>query len=164
MADRPVIRIASAALAAVHEAARAGYPEECCGFLYGRVDPRGEREVVRAVAADNGSADNRARRYAIGPDAVRRAERDAASDGLEIVGFYHSHPDHPAEPSRTDLEQAWPWFTSLIGPVARAVTAGNAEEKAAALLGVPRARCRAHVVQHARRNADHRAVSHGSVA
>jgi proteasome lid subunit RPN8/RPN11 len=118
MADRPVIRIAAPALDAVRAAARAGYPEECCGFLFGQPGGNGApRDVQRAVAADNGSEANRARRYAIGPDAVRNAERAAAAAGLEVVGFYHSHPDHPAEPSRFDLEHAWPWYTYLIVPV-----------------------------------------------
>jgi proteasome lid subunit RPN8/RPN11 len=117
MADGAVIRIAAAALATARAAARAHYPEECCGFLLGRAAANGAREVRRAVGADNGSADNRARRYAIGPDAVRRAERAAAEDSLEVVGFFHSHPDHPAEPSRFDLDHAWPWYTYLIVPV-----------------------------------------------
>jgi proteasome lid subunit RPN8/RPN11 len=117
MADRAVIRIAPGALDDVRAAARAGYPEECCGFLFGHAGTDGTRDVRHAVAADNGSDENRARRYAIGPEAVRRAERAAADAGLEVVGFYHSHPDHPAEPSRFDLEHAWPWYTYLIVPV-----------------------------------------------
>jgi proteasome lid subunit RPN8/RPN11 len=118
MAERAMIRMSAGALAAVRDAACAGYPDECCGFLFGRHDASRGRTVVRAVAAANGSAENRARRYVIGPDDVRRAERAAADDGLDVVGFFHSHPDHPAEPSTFDLDHAWPWYTYVIVPVA----------------------------------------------
>jgi len=53
----------------------------------------------------------------VGPDEYRRAERHASDTGLEIVGFYHSHPDHPAEPSAFDLEHAWPNLSYAIQSV-----------------------------------------------
>jgi proteasome lid subunit RPN8/RPN11 len=119
-----VIRIRATVLAEIRDAARATYPEECCGILLGRAGENGERRVARALAMVNDSEENRARRYLIDGDDVRNAERSAAHEGLEVVGFYHSHPDHPAEPSRFDLEHSWPWYVYLIVPV-RAAEPGS---------------------------------------
>ena len=82
--------------------------------------------VARAVAAENERAEEQAgergRRYLIGPEAVLRADRAARAEGLGIVGYYHSHPDHPAVPSAFDREHAWAGVSYLIVPV----TAGKA--------------------------------------
>lgn len=94
------------------------YPEECCGALLGRaVD--GRRRVARAVPIYNGRDDERRRRYLIGPEDVLVVEDAAERAGLDVLGFYHSHPDHPAVPSRFDREHAWPWYTYIIVPVER---------------------------------------------
>lgn len=105
-------------LAAVRAHGRAAYPEEGCGVLLGRATPGGNAvEAVLPVA--NRRADAR-RRYAIGPDDYRRAERAARTRGLDVVGFYHSHPDHPARPSATDLAEAtFPGYTYVIVAVAQ---------------------------------------------
>ena len=90
------------------------YPEEGCGFLLGAVEDG--TNVVRAIRrVDNRQDENRERRYLITPADYREAQREAAAEDLDIVGFYHSHPDHPAEPSETDLEQAtFPGYTYVI--------------------------------------------------
>lgn len=92
----------------------ATYPEECCGFLLGH--PTEDTNVVVALhRAENQREENRERRFLITPADYLAASRRADDRGLEIVGFYHSHPDHPARPSQTDLEEAtFPGFTYVI--------------------------------------------------
>lgn len=92
----------------------ATYPEECCGFLLGTTDEG--RNRVRAIRrVDNRQSSNRERRYTIAPDDYRAAHQEAEAQGLDIVGFYHSHPDHPARPSETDLAEAtFPGYTYVI--------------------------------------------------
>jgi proteasome lid subunit RPN8/RPN11 len=90
---------------AIRAHGESGYPEEICGFLLGTV--RDGTNVVTAIErVDNEQDTNRERRYLIPPDAFRAAQRTASEQGLAIVGIYHSHPDHPAQPSETDLKQA----------------------------------------------------------
>ena len=90
------------------------YPEEGCGFLLGTVDEAGNRVAdVQRVA--NRQPENRERRYQITADDYRAAQKQAHDHGLDVVGFYHSHPDHPAHPSQTDLDEAtFPGYTYVI--------------------------------------------------
>ncbi len=93
--------------------ARRRYPEEGCGLLLGR-----DGRLVSAVAVPNGApAEERRTRYLLSPGAYRRAEQQARTDGLEVLGVFHSHPDHPPEPSPTDLAEAWPEWVYVIVPV-----------------------------------------------
>jgi proteasome lid subunit RPN8/RPN11 len=87
------------------------YPAECCGVLAGRVD--GLKEVVRLVPVANRRTDD-PYRYLISPDDLRRITAELSSSGLEVLGFYHSHPDHPAAPSAFDVDHAWPWYSYII--------------------------------------------------
>ncbi|NIW35068.1 MAG: hypothetical protein GWN32_00315, partial [Gemmatimonadetes bacterium] len=112
-----MVQIDDSELRAILSEARMSYPEECCGALLGRVDGGAGRRVVRAVGIFNRRRDQRRRRYLIGPDDVRTVEDAAARGGLDVLGFYHSHPDHPAIPSAFDRDHAWPWYTYLIVPV-----------------------------------------------
>ena len=90
------------------------YPEECCGFLIGRMGRDGN-EVQAARRAVNRNEGRRNDRYIISPDDYRAAEKAAADMNLDVVGMYHSHPDHPARPSQTDLETAtFPGYTYVI--------------------------------------------------
>ncbi|HEY8257298.1 MAG TPA: M67 family metallopeptidase [Gemmatimonadales bacterium] len=89
------------------------YPAECCGVLAGRIVDGAVKEVVRLAPAVNRRTDD-PHRYLIVPDDLRRLEAELASEGLEIVGYYHSHPDHPAAPSAFDAEHAWPWYSYVI--------------------------------------------------
>lgn len=94
------------------------YPEEGCGVLVGR-DDGALRTVERVVAFGNQREDSRGNRYLITPEQILVAEREARDDGLDVLGFFHSHPDHPALPSAFDLEHAWPYYTYLIVSVER---------------------------------------------
>ena len=89
------------------------YPHECCGFLYGRVSGE-ERYITELRMQSNEREDSRENRFLISPDEFMQAERYARKTGLDMLGVYHSHPDHPAIPSEFDREHAWPWYTYLI--------------------------------------------------
>lgn len=130
-----MIRIEPEALAAIRRHGESAYPEECCGALLGRVESLC-RQVSVALQLDNASEAERRRRFRIDPDAYRRAESAAATEGLELVGFYHSHPDHPARPSAYDLEHALPWHSYVV----LAVAGGAAAECTAWLLAPDRSR------------------------
>ena len=95
----------------------AAYPAECCGVLVGRTEA-GAKEVLRLSPAVNRRTDD-PHRYLIAPDDLRRLEAEVRAAGLEIVGYYHSHPDHPAVPSAFDAEHAWPWYSYLIVQIDR---------------------------------------------
>jgi cysteine synthase B len=86
------------------------YPDECCGVLLGRA--RGT--VDEAFALENTSTEGHRRRFLIGPAEYHAAEARADARGSHLLGFYHSHPDHPAEPSTFDLDHAWPNLSYLI--------------------------------------------------
>ena len=92
---------------------REAYPHECCGALIGR----GGR-VLEALALPNVTDEGARRRFRIAPADYLAAERRASTQGAELLGFYHSHPDHPARPSRYDLDHAWPAIAYVIVAVA----------------------------------------------
>jgi len=98
------------ALASIRQHGAAAYPDECCGALIG--DESGQ--VVEALALSNTTTDERKRRFLIGPDEYRAAEKRASETGRTLIGFYHSHPNHPAVPSAFDLAHAWPNLRYLI--------------------------------------------------
>lgn len=95
--------------------AQIAYPEECCGILMGRA-LRGREGVFveRVLSVPNGHTEDRSRRFAIAPETLLAAQKEARGIGLEIVGYYHSHPDQPARPSEHDREHAWPGLSYLI--------------------------------------------------
>lgn len=88
------------------------YPNETCGALLG-VD--GERREVRALfPLTNRRDDSPRNRFSVTAQDFKDAERAATEQGLELIGWYHSHPDHPARPSEFDREHAWPWYSYII--------------------------------------------------
>ena len=89
------------------------YPHECCGALLGRDD-----HVVDVVPLPNTTEEGPRRRFLVRPSDYRLSERRASELGVELIGFYHSHPDHPARPSQYDLDHAWPTFAYVIVSVA----------------------------------------------
>ena len=94
------------------------YPEEGCGFLLGTVTDEGKNRVTALQRATNRHPEWRTRRYQLTADDYREADTAAQKQGLDVVGIYHSHPDHPAEPSETDLEEAtFPGYTYVIASV-----------------------------------------------
>jgi proteasome lid subunit RPN8/RPN11 len=95
------MRIPRAQVEAMLEHARAGYPYEVCGVMVGR-GPDGARRVEEVVAVANRETEAPRVRYQIAPEDQIRVQREARERGWEIVGYYHSHPDHPARPSETD--------------------------------------------------------------
>jgi proteasome lid subunit RPN8/RPN11 len=94
------------------------YPNECCGALYGR-----DGVVSATFALPNTTDEGPRRRFLVRPQDYREAEARATALGVDLLGFYHSHPDHPARPSQYDLDHAWPFFSYIIV----AVRAGTPE-------------------------------------
>jgi proteasome lid subunit RPN8/RPN11 len=101
------------------------YPYECCGALLGTDydglanEPNREyrmvsREVRSLFPLVNRRDDSPRNRFAVTADDVREAEKAAGAQGLEVIGWYHSHPDHPARPSDFDRDHAWPWYSYII--------------------------------------------------
>lgn len=111
-----MVHITSQVLAAIRAHALAAYPEECCGVLIGAAEA-GDLCVRECVPGQNLATSNRAVRYSLDPRAFIHADHQARQSGLEVIGFYHSHPDHPALPSSTDSELAWEEYFYLIVPV-----------------------------------------------
>ena len=109
------MRIARAAMEAVKAHGAEGYPHEICGILVG---PRGSRSATEAKRARNIIVERARDRYEIDPRDHIRIQREADAGGQDIVGYYHSHPDHPAQASRFDTERAWSGYVYLIVSVA----------------------------------------------
>lgn len=105
------------------------YPHECCGILLGHAGEA--NQVVEIMRAGNTRTDSAHNRYNISPQELIKAQREGRKKGLDIVGFYHSHPDHPAQWSSTDFAEAH-WFGCSY--VITAVAQGKAEVTNAFLL------------------------------
>jgi proteasome lid subunit RPN8/RPN11 len=100
------------------------YPYECCGALLGRdvnSGSSGPREILDLFPLINRRDDSPRNRFSVTPQDVLAAEQAAQGKGLDVVGWYHSHPDHPARPSEFDREHAWPWYSYIIVSVHSAV-------------------------------------------
>jgi proteasome lid subunit RPN8/RPN11 len=85
------------------------YPNECCGALIGR-----DGVIVEIFALPNTTEEGPRRRFLVRPGDYQEAEKRATQRGGDLLGFYHSHPDHPARPSQYDLDHAWPFFSYII--------------------------------------------------
>lgn len=91
------------------------YPYECCGLLLGRFEPAGTKVVNETYPISNAREDEAKRnRFLIEPEELMKGESYANKRGLDVVGFYHSHPDSPAVPSGYDLDHAWPTYSYII--------------------------------------------------
>ena len=102
-----MLRISQQVYDALRQHGEETYPHECCGALLGRFCPQeGVNEVEEAVRATNTRTDSAHNRYHIAPQELVRIQRSSRERDLEIVGFYHSHPDHPAQWSATDFAEA----------------------------------------------------------
>ena len=93
------------------------YPNECCGALIGR-----DGVITETLALPNMTDEGPRTRFRVTPKDYREAERRASDAGGELLGFYHSHPDHPARPSQYDLDHAWPFFSYVIVSVREGVS------------------------------------------
>ncbi len=113
------LHLAPELLAQIGAQGEGAYPHECCGFLLG-ADAGGAREVSALLPLANArEAGERYHRFLITPDDVLEAEEAAAARGLDVIGVYHSHPDHAARPSEFDREHALPWWSYVITSVAK---------------------------------------------
>ena len=113
------IQLSERVLDTIRRHAAAAYPHECCGALIGATVQDGVVEVVDAKELDNVTDEGPRRRFRVSPSDYRQSEARARELGAELLGFYHSHPDHPALPSQYDLDHAWPNFSYVIVAVAQ---------------------------------------------
>ena len=111
------LELAEPVLDAIRSHGRQAYPHECCGALIGQED-----HVVEALFLPNTTAEGPRRRFLVSPEDYRFAEERAFAAKHELLGFYHSHPDHPARPSQYDLDHAWPVFAYVIISVEKGKT------------------------------------------
>jgi proteasome lid subunit RPN8/RPN11 len=105
------VKIQQDALDAIRSHGAEGYPHEICGIMIG---PRGGRTVTEVKRARNIVVERARDRYEIDPRDHIRIQREADAGGQDIVGYYHSHPDHPAQASRFDTERAWAGYVYVI--------------------------------------------------
>jgi proteasome lid subunit RPN8/RPN11 len=109
-----MIDFESSAAAPMLDHGRRIFPDECCGFLYGRETGSGDRLITEAVAVDNSKAGDKRRRFEISPKDYLKGEQYAIEKDLLLLGIYHSHPNHPAIPSEHDRVAAQPYFSYII--------------------------------------------------
>jgi proteasome lid subunit RPN8/RPN11 len=115
-----VVQIAQNVWTDLASHASQGYPEEICGFLYGK-EQENHRGITHLLAVENKSHGQRKRRFEITPHDYMKGERYALQIEQDLLGIYHTHPDHPALPSRHDHAQAMPYFSYLILSVSHGV-------------------------------------------
>ncbi|MGB9405350.1 MAG: M67 family metallopeptidase [Candidatus Acidiferrales bacterium] len=108
-----MLRISANLAARIREQGAETYPNECCGALLGK-DRVAGREVLDILPLKNQREDSPRNRFSITPEHVREAEAAARRSDLDLIGWYHSHPDAPARPSEFDREHAWPWYSYII--------------------------------------------------
>ena len=126
MTDESTLRISGHLAERIRTHGAETYPHECCGALLGRdlsgvaeADPEAEtstpgREILRLFPLVNRRDDSPRNRFSVSTGDVLAAEKEACAHGLDVVGWYHSHPDHPARPSEYDRDHAWPWYSYII--------------------------------------------------
>ena len=110
------LKIGAGDVERIHEHAKEAYPEECAGALVG-IDAGGAKVVVDVWRAENTHEEERSRRFLIEPLKIKEFEERAEEREMGLLGFYHSHPDHPAEPSEYDRDHAWPGYSYVIASV-----------------------------------------------
>jgi proteasome lid subunit RPN8/RPN11 len=130
------LRMNNAHLEAIRAHASRDYPNECCGMLLGKADGDSKRvteavpltnlrhDAARAqelLPVDDPGRETERNRFLIDPLDQLRLEKEARKRGLDVLGYYHSHPDHPARPSNYDRDHAWPWYSYVIIAVERSL-------------------------------------------
>ena len=111
-----MLRIRKSAMTAIEAHMRETYPHECCGLIIGSA--YGEvREGRRSAPCGNLNTERAADRYELDPRDMLRIQQELEGTSHDIVGVYHSHPDHPSRASETDREHAWPGWSYMIGSV-----------------------------------------------
>lgn len=106
---------------AIREAGEQEYPNECCGLLFGKINSDNSKEITEILPISNAqNEENKYNRFLITSKDILKGELYARKHGTDIIGFYHSHPDHPAKPSQFDLDHAWPVYSYIIVSVIKA--------------------------------------------
>jgi proteasome lid subunit RPN8/RPN11 len=130
MATAPTVKMSTEIAQKIRQHGADTYPYECCGALLGRDDTAPDvtttvggvqptvREILALFPLVNRREDSPRNRFSVTVEDVRDAEKTAQEKKLDVVGWYHSHPDHPAQPSQYDREHAWPWYSYIIVSVA----------------------------------------------
>ena len=109
-----MISVSDEQLAQMRAHGERDYPYECCGLMLGRF-ANGLKQVLETYAISNAREEEAKRnRFLIRPEELMRGEKYARENGLDVVGFYHSHPDDVAVPSQYDLEHAWPTYSYIV--------------------------------------------------
>ena len=117
--NTPPLYIPASLARQIEREGAAAYPNECCGILIG-VETDGRRTVEKVQAVDNSfEAGEQHHRFSITPKTLMQADKAAGDEGKLVLGFYHSHPDHPARPSEYDREHAWPFYSYVIVSIAK---------------------------------------------
>lgn len=128
MSERFQLWLEHALAEKIREHGEATYPHECCGALLGhdaeiaKAESTGQetpRRVVSLLPLSNRNGDSPRNRFSLTAEDVRATEAAAREQNLEVIGWYHSHPDHPAKPSEFDRQHAWPWYSYIIVSVQR---------------------------------------------
>jgi proteasome lid subunit RPN8/RPN11 len=109
-----MITVEQAAEKIMNDDAAGAFPDECCGFMFGHEDAAGNRTVTQALAINNSAVENRKRRFVISPKDYLKGEQYATANDVQLLGIYHSHPNHPAIPSEHDRVAAQPFFSYVI--------------------------------------------------
>jgi len=113
-----MITISKTHLTDIQEHGKGAFPYECCGALLGNVNADTQhRDLVKLIRIENQSDEDKRRRFSVTAEDYKMVEEEAKKEKLTLIGFYHTHPDHPAFPSTTDLEYAWPFFSYIIHSV-----------------------------------------------
>lgn len=108
-----MIKINSEAWATMVAHAQSTFPDECCGVMIGSIDD-GVKLVTAAVPLENSYKGGQEDRYEIRPEDLLAADKNARSQGLDLIGIFHSHPDCDAYFSKTDLENSCPWYSFVV--------------------------------------------------
>ena len=108
-----MLKISETVLREIYDHTEASYPNECCGLMIGAMT--GETRTVHTFRKCRNLNTERARdRYEMDPMDMLRTEREFENSEWDIIGIYHSHPDHPSRPSQTDTDRAWPDYSYVI--------------------------------------------------
>jgi proteasome lid subunit RPN8/RPN11 len=110
-----MIKVPASLMKKIYSHTEASYPNECCGLMIGTFADGAQPKIAREFRICKNLNTERARdRYDMDPLDMLKAQREFENTPLEIIGIYHSHPDHPSRPSQTDTDRAWPDYSYVI--------------------------------------------------
>ena len=109
-----MISIDSGARELMNKDGLGSFPDECCGFFFGEEDSLGNRRITEVLVVNNAKEGDKRRRFEISAKDYLKGEQYALEKGLQFLGVYHSHPNHPAIPSEHDRVAAQPYFSYII--------------------------------------------------